>query len=125
MRMRPPIGSAVRSGLSKRCPHCRMGKLFAGWFRMRRECAVCGLSYFRESGYYIGAMILNYGFTTALVVAVYVVSLFFPDLPGVSVNFRLALWMLFAIGISLLLMRLSYSLWLSLDYWIEPWNPKE
>lgn len=92
---------------------------------MRRECAVCGLSYFRESGYYIGAMILNYGVTTALVVAVYVVSLFFPDLPGVSVNFRLALWMLFAIALSLLLMRLSYSLWLSLDYWIEPWNPKE
>ena len=61
---------------------------------MRRECGVCGLPYFRESGYFIGAMMLNYGFTTALVIAVYLISLFFPDLRGVSVNFRLALWML-------------------------------
>ncbi len=54
---------------------------------MRRECAVCGLRYFRESGYYIGAMILNYGITIALVVAAYLISLSVPDLPGVSVNF--------------------------------------
>ncbi len=90
---------------------------------MRRMCAVCGLPYFRESGYFIGAMLLNYGVTTALVIVVYLLSLRVPDLPGVSVDFRIALWMVFAVGLSLLLMRLSYSLWLALDYWVEPWSP--
>jgi hypothetical protein len=75
---------------------------------MRRECAICALPYFRESGYYLGAMILNYGVTAAIVILVYLISLFLPDRPWLTSNARMALWMGFAITLSLGLMRFSY-----------------
>lgn len=91
---------------------------------MRRECAICTLPYFRESGYYMGAMILNYGATAFIVIVLYLLSLFFPDPPGLPSNLRMALWMGFAVSLSLALMRFSYSLWLSYDYWLEPWSTR-
>lgn len=36
------IGTALRRGLRKRCPHCGEGQLFAGWSHLDR-CSVCGL----------------------------------------------------------------------------------
>jgi hypothetical protein len=72
----------------------------------------------------MGAMILNYGVTAAIVIVLYVMSLFFPDRRQFSSNVRMALWMGLAIALSLLLMRFSYSLWLSYDYWLEPWRSR-
>ena len=37
---------------------------------MPNGCAVCGLDFQREQGYYIGAMYINYGVTTAILLAV-------------------------------------------------------
>jgi uncharacterized protein (DUF983 family) len=36
------IGTALRRGLCKRCPHCGEGRLFSGWSHSER-CSVCGL----------------------------------------------------------------------------------
>lgn len=124
LAMRTPVRLLLRNGYSLRCPRCHQGKLFAGWFQMRRECAICGLPYFRESGYYMGAMILNYGVTAFIMIVLYLLSLFFPDPPGLPSNLRMALWMGFAVFLSLALMRFSYSLWLSYDYWLEPWSTR-
>lgn len=97
--MRPPVRSLLSNAYSMRCPRCHDGKLFAGVFRMPRECAICGLPYFREPGYYMGAMILNYGVTAGIVLFLYLLSLFFPDQPGLSANLRIILWMAFAISL--------------------------
>ena len=43
------IGTALRRGLGKRCPHCGEGKLFAGWSLLDR-CAVCGLVFVPNPG---------------------------------------------------------------------------
>lgn len=91
---------------------------------MRRACPGCALPYFRESGYYMGAMILNYAVTAAIILFLYLLSLFVPDFPQLSSNLRMTLWMIFAVALSLLLMRFSYSLWLSYDYWLEPWSTR-
>jgi hypothetical protein len=90
---------------------------------MLLNCAVCGLSYFRESGYYIGGMIITYGLTLAVVIPVFLLSLLLPDVKSVSEHAKLAAWILFAIPLSLVFMPYSYSLWLSLDYWMDPWKP--
>lgn len=42
--------TAIRRGLSKRCPHCGRGPLFSGLAHHLRECSVCGLVYERNSG---------------------------------------------------------------------------
>jgi uncharacterized protein (DUF983 family) len=89
------------------------------------RCPNCGLSYFRESGYYIGGMIITYILTTFIVLAAYVVSLALPEARRLPENFTFAFWGCLAVSLVLVLMRPAYSLWLSLDFWIDPWQPDE
>jgi hypothetical protein len=88
---------------------------------MRPECPECGLAFFRESGYYIGGMIITYLLTIAVVIPVFLLSLLLPDVKGLSDYARFEIWILFAIPLSFVLMPYAYSLWLSLDFWLEPW----
>jgi len=120
---RPPLSQIVQRSTRWRCPHCGRGQLFRGAFRMMPRCPECGLSYFPEQGYYVGAMIINYVATTACVVAIFLASLWIPDFTTLSTNQKILLWMGFAIALSLLLMRHAYSFWLGLDYWVKPRQP--
>jgi uncharacterized protein (DUF983 family) len=120
---RPPLKQILSRAARWRCPNCGQGALFRGVFRMLPRCPVCGLSYFPEQGYYMGAMIINYGITTAAVVAIFLLSLLLPDFTRLSTNSKIALWMSFAVALSLALMRHSYSLWLALDFWVKPRQP--
>jgi uncharacterized protein (DUF983 family) len=108
---RPPFRSAVRAALRLRCPYCQHGRVLARWpNKICPECSSCALSFFREPGYYIGGMIITYGLTLMVVIPVFLVSLLLPDLRGVSDYGRFALWVLFTVPLSLLLMPYSYSL---------------
>src|ERR1700732_1133801 len=106
--LRPPLMQIIRRAASWRCPNCGRGRLFRGIFRMLTHCPECGLSYFPEQGYYVGAMIINYALTTACVVAIFLISLPFPDFTKFSTNSKILLWMGFAIALSLALVRHSY-----------------
>jgi hypothetical protein len=70
-------------------------------------------------------MIVTYGLTLAVVIPVFLLSLFLPDLKAVSHNGRFALWVLFTVPLSFVLMPYAYSLWLHLDFWLEPWRPPQ
>ncbi|MFZ0885098.1 MAG: DUF983 domain-containing protein, partial [Candidatus Acidiferrales bacterium] len=122
---RPPFRSAVRAALRLRCPNCQQRSVLASWpNKIRPECPRCGLSFFREPGYYIGGMTIAYVLTILIVVPVFLMSLLLPDIKSISEDGRIALWLLFAVALSLLLMPYSYSLWLNLDFWFEPWTPQ-
>ena len=121
--LRPPLSQIVRRAAHWRCPNCGRGKLFRGVFRMLLVCPVCGLSYFPEQGYYVGAMIINYVATTAVVVTIFLLSLLVRDFTSLSTNSKILIWMAFAIVLSLLLVRHSYSFWLGIDFWITPRQP--
>ena len=43
-------------GMCLRCPRCGARTLFRTWFAMHERCAVCGLRFEREQGYFLGAM---------------------------------------------------------------------
>jgi uncharacterized protein (DUF983 family) len=102
------------------CPRCGVGPLYVKDVRMYRRCPSCGLSYYPESGFYLGGMILNYIFTVSIVIAVYLVSLLVPEFLSWSINFKILLWMAFTVVLSLSFWRHTRSLWLALNYWIEP-----
>jgi hypothetical protein len=89
---------------------------------MLPRCRVCGLSYFRESGYYVGGMIFTYALTAGVLLSVYLVLLLFPDSKAISENWQIGLWGVSAFVLSIVLSRPAYSLWLSVDYWLEPWR---
>jgi uncharacterized protein (DUF983 family) len=124
MRKRPPLRTVVLTALRFRCPRCRDGRMFRGWpNRVWRHCPACGLPFIRESGYYIGGMILNYIFTALTLLAAFFGSLLLPFRSGISDNYLL--WTGFAIVLALLFVRPAYSLWLAFDYWVAPWEPGE
>ena len=81
-----PVPEAKTRETAWRCPHCGRGQLFRGVFRMMPRCQECGLSYFPEQGYYVGAMIINYIVTTACVVAIFLLSLLIPDFTSLTTN---------------------------------------
>jgi uncharacterized protein (DUF983 family) len=118
--VRPSFPLIVRRAAHWRCPNCGRGQLFRGVFRMRQNCAECGLSYFPEQGYYLGAMIINYAATTSVVVTIFLLSLLFRDFTTLSTNSKITLWIAFAICLSLLFVRHAYSFWLGSDFWIKP-----
>jgi uncharacterized protein (DUF983 family) len=118
--------TAMNTGFRCRCPKCREGNLFRGWpNRMLLLCPVCGLPYFRESGYFVGGMIFTYALTAAALLIAYFALMFVPDKHPLNDNARLAIWTAAAIILTLVLSRYGYSLWLSVDYWIEPWRPEK
>ncbi|MGH9711636.1 MAG: DUF983 domain-containing protein [Candidatus Acidiferrales bacterium] len=94
------------------------------FFKMREECAVCGLSFYPESGYYAGAMYLDYGLSAAIFLAIFVPTLFMPELTRVPYMTKNLLWIGFGTVLCLAMARPSYSLWLAVDYWIAPWSPE-
>lgn len=126
MSRKRDVGGVLLNALHCRCPNCRHGKVFKGWpNRVLPKCPSCGLSYFRESGYYLGGMIITYILTAFIVVALYLVSLMIPAAANFSENFTYAFWAILAISLTLVLTRPAYSLWLALDFLIDPWTPDQ
>jgi uncharacterized protein (DUF983 family) len=91
---------------------------------MLPRCPQCRLAYYRESGYFLGAMIIDYVVTALLVTGVYLALLLVPDLTSLTPENKIAGWLAFTVTLSLALMRHSYSFWLAMDFWVEPWEPK-
>src|SRR5579862_8559278 len=82
--VRPPIREAIANALRFRCPNCHVGPIFANWLnKILPRCPHCGLPYHRESGYYLGGMIITYILTAVVLVPLYVVTVFLPgNFPG-------------------------------------------
>ncbi|TMB44865.1 MAG: DUF983 domain-containing protein [Deltaproteobacteria bacterium] len=103
------LGRAVRL----RCPRCGRSALFAGWFTMLERCAVCGLVYEREPGYFVGAIYLNYA---ATVTVAFGTVLLLDWTVGLTLREQLALGITLVTLVPLLFFRYSRSLWLALDH---------
>ena len=124
--MRPPIGQTIRYALKCRCPNCHQGRIFRGWpNKVWPRCPVCSLSFFREPGYYLGGMIITYILVAFMLLALYLLSLLLPSEALVAENTKLIFWTVFAILLTILVVKPAYSLWLALDFWIHPWSPTD
>jgi uncharacterized protein (DUF983 family) len=88
---RPPITPILARAWRLECPRCGIGRLYRKNVHMFRTCPVCDLSYYPESGFYLGGMILNYVVTVVIVLAVYAISVFVPDFLPWSVNTKILL----------------------------------
>jgi uncharacterized protein (DUF983 family) len=107
------LGRALRL----RCPRCGGTRLFQGWFRMAQRCAVCGLTYERAQGYFVGAIYLNYAATTGLAIAGYFLLWRFTT---ISTAVQLAVWVPFVVLFPLWFFRYSRSVWLAVEYLVNP-----
>ena len=111
------VGRIVARGVRLRCPRCGIGPLFRGPFTMHPECLVCDLPFEREQGYFVGAIYVNYGATVVVLVAGFLAVQRLTDL---SLAVQLLLGAATAIVFPLAFFRHSRSLWMSLDYAVNP-----
>jgi uncharacterized protein (DUF983 family) len=107
-------GTIVLRGLTRRCARCGHGKLFRRWVRMVPDCPRCGLHFERESGYWAGALAINFicagGLTLVLLIALLVATI--PDVPVVPI---LAVLIPVAIIGPLVWYPFSKTLWVAID----------
>ena len=78
---------------------------------------MCGLRFERAQGYWVGAIYVNYAVTVLIAVGGYFVLWRLADL---STAAQLALWVPFVILFPLWFFRYSRSVWLALEYFVNP-----
>jgi len=104
-------------GIRLLCPRCGRAPLFLGLFTMLPACAVCDFRFEREQGYFVGAIYLNYAATALLALSGYFAL---DALARPSVGQQVALWGAFCVVFPLWWFRYSKSLWLAIDYVLDP-----
>jgi uncharacterized protein (DUF983 family) len=107
----------LRAGVTLKCPRCRAGKLFSGFFRMRPLCSLCGLKFEREQGFFVGAIYVNYAVTVLTALPGFFLLDYYA---GFSLRQQLILWGAFATVFPIVFFRHSRSLWLSVAYMFDP-----
>jgi len=97
--------------------------VFRHRFKVLDACPVCRLSYWPESGYYVGAMNLAFIVSFILVTPIFVASfIFFPPLALIPAWKMAVMWSAGGVLLPLAVMPYSYGLWLGLDFWLNPWE---
>ncbi|MBC7693525.1 MAG: DUF983 domain-containing protein [Methylotenera sp.] len=98
--------------LSNACPFCHRGRVFYGLYKMHRNCPACGIKFERESGYFLGAMILSYFISSFSLVPTVILLVFY---------FHASLaWIIIVPSIQVILMnpllfKYSRLIWLRID----------
>lgn len=112
-------GSKIYSISKGKCPRCHEGDFFESSFtfhpkkitQLHKNCSSCGLKYMLEPSFFYGAMYVNYGLTTALSIAVFVIAKLFLGLSLLQtfIAIIVALFLLLP-----LVLRLSRILWINM-----------
>ena len=112
----PGILRRVVAAITLRCPRCCRGGVWAAPFRMRNACAVCGLEFEREPGYFTGAMYASYFIGIFATLPVWMGMLF----AGASLTAVLVV----GIGLVVLLTPVSFHysrvFWMHIDCYFNP-----
>ncbi len=88
---------------------------------MNRQCQVCGMQFWREQGYYVGAIYFNVIATEGLIFLSYLVLILF--FPAADRKIFTILFIM-AVLLPILFYRHARSLWLSFDYLMDPPDKK-
>lgn len=112
----PPPGRLVARGLARHCAVCGSGRLFHRWFRMVERCPGCGIRFRREEGSWSGDIGMNTIVTFTLLFAVLLVG----ALSGMPIPAMGALATTVAIGVPVLFLPFSKTLWFAVDVAMRP-----
>jgi uncharacterized protein (DUF983 family) len=110
------------NALRLRCPVCKKGRIFPGWFKVEDHCPVCGIEIERGEGFFLGSIYFNYGSTGLLMLVSYVTCrlwLGWPDryiMPALTV---------FALVYPMFFLRFARSSFLAFDQYFNPRLPPE
>jgi uncharacterized protein (DUF983 family) len=102
--------------LKLQCPACGRASIVQRPFNVKAHCTACDVTFKREEGFFVGAIMANVVATEVLILVVYFSCLLFT-----SFDERITLPILFIVGVSfpLAFYHHSWSLWLGIDHLIE------
>ena len=118
------VTSVVHGIAHQLCPRCRIGRIFRysifrGFPPMRETCSLCGLKFEREQGYFVGAMIIDYGIGLAIAAAIAYALWYFTHWPLDKA--ALVAFLIFLPTIPTVT-RFGRVLWIYLDRLLDPEN---
>jgi uncharacterized protein (DUF983 family) len=118
-------GTILGRGLTRRCARCGSGKLFRRWVTMVPDCPRCGLHFERESGYWAGALAINFVCTGGLMI-VLLIALLIATIPEVPVAPILGALVPIALIGPVVGYPFSKTLWLAIDQaFLQRMDPNE
>jgi uncharacterized protein (DUF983 family) len=102
----------ARRALTLRCPRCGRGQIFGSHFRMNQSCPLCGVTFWKAQGEWLGPVVMDYMVATASALLAWATLV----LLGASATLQLIVASLAALLISAAMSRWSRSLWTVLLY---------
>ncbi len=111
-------GSKLYSILRLKCPKCQEGNLFTyknaynlnKLDKMPMKCPVCGEDFYRETGFYYGAMMISHATTTIIAVAVHLTVFHFY---GWEIAPNIITLLVILVGLFPLIFRSSRAIWIN------------
>lgn len=102
--------------MRNKCPSCNQGQVFIGLFKMNPACPSCGFKFERESGYFYGAMFIQY-----MIMGLFIlITMIIGWLAQLS-EFKIGIiCLLEIILVSPFLFRISRLVWMKMDYRSDP-----
>lgn len=125
--MRDPsagLGTMLARSARRACPRCGAPGAFASWSRLREWCGSCGFAFERESGYWVGAMIVNTTITFALFLVMLVGSavVTWPDVPWTAL---LVTGMAVMLVVPIVFYPWSKAFWMAIELSYHQLEPRE
>lgn len=105
--------------IRQRCPRCFQGRVFKGMFAMHETCPHCGLKFFREQGYFLGAMYYAYGMG-AILLGIITLLIWWLILPEWAFHEVVPVALIPFVFFVPMIFRYSRVLWLHLDHTFDP-----
>ena len=112
----------VANAFRLRCPVCKEGKIFSGWFTMATHCPVCGVRLERAPGDMLGSIYFNYGTTGVITTVSYVCFRFIWRVPDAVLISALAC---FTVLFPMFFFRYARSSFLVFDQFFSPRTPDD
>jgi len=115
-RFRTLLGRA----LSRRCPYCGGGNIFANYFSLKPICPTCEVRFEREEGYFLGGYALNLVVSEFLALGLAVWLLFGTRLRDLPLLPQQLIAVALAVAFPLALFPFSRTVWMALDLFLNP-----
>jgi uncharacterized protein (DUF983 family) len=107
----PQTADPGHAGMAGRCPRCGQGQLFAGYLKVAKACAVCGLDFaFADSGDGPAFFVMSITGVAAVAMVMLLLAL------GLAAGIALILGCIFALAVTLLALRPAKGLLVGLQY---------
>jgi uncharacterized protein (DUF983 family) len=115
-RNRRPIIKTLLRCARLRCPACGQSSIVQRPFKIKDRCSVCGASFKREDGFFVGAIMVNVITTELTILLIYLISI---PLMGAHYQLVITTLLVLALLFPIAFYHHSWSAWLGFDYLVE------